>query len=681
MRTIGSFTVAAHGVAAPPGTLSEMQRRLLDLPPDRCVAVVSAPTGSGKSYVFLRAVLDRGERIVFVVPTRRLAENLRDTMAADLRGAGWSEDRIEDKVQVWTSDHTARMKERGVRSVTRWRQMMATGFSGRAGGEIVFLTPEVLLILLMARAPGVGQMDFGPQTFFQFFHRVVFDEFHLVDERMFGLIAPLAVMAGSGLYGTMTRLCLLSATPTDILPTLEALGVPPERVERIEEQVLDAEAVRAAGGRLLHGDVRVELIEAEGGVAALLPDIADAAAEGAARGSRTAVIHDSLRSHEEAERSWAAAAAARGLRFLPDSSISGQRVGADGRNNRERSLAEVDLIVATSTIEVGITLDGLNQLYMEPGFDPASAMQRLGRAGRRGDDAKVVIVIDPKRAARAPWIGRLAGFARERDGRTIAVGELSAAFAAFARLPERLDLPADDLEGAGTPAGGMVTYRTLGARAVWTGALRSWDLISTLNHTSRENQARRIHAAVSGTGRARLRLVAGWLSGIHGPDAPSEVRTWAGSFLAAARRLRDIGPTIRVAEQNGEAEPFLQVQASWLARNSAILERFPVEFTEEGEPLVRIPGRIADHIDGAFRRIGRTAFLPTGGRVLLDLDPLRVWLQECDRALRSNGHIRDGDRRYYEAARALVARTGIIPWEDADDDHGHGPDGAASAIV
>ena len=66
--------IRAHSVPIMASGLSPMQERLLHS--DKFVRLVSAPTGSGKSYAFMRAVLDEGEHVLFIVPTKRLLQNL-----------------------------------------------------------------------------------------------------------------------------------------------------------------------------------------------------------------------------------------------------------------------------------------------------------------------------------------------------------------------------------------------------------------------------------------------------------------------------------------------------------------------------------------------------------------------------------------------------------------------------
>ena len=94
MELITRTIVPRHGVAIGADGLSRMQSALLHTTAP--LALASAPTGAGKSYVYRRA-LERGERVLFVVPTRRLAQNQTEGIRADLRSGGWPERDIERK--------------------------------------------------------------------------------------------------------------------------------------------------------------------------------------------------------------------------------------------------------------------------------------------------------------------------------------------------------------------------------------------------------------------------------------------------------------------------------------------------------------------------------------------------------------------------------------------------------
>ena len=88
--------IRSHSVPTLPSGLSPMQERLLRS--DRYVRLVSAPTGSGKSYAFMRAVLDQSAHVLFIVPTKRLLQNLiedaREQAHEELRIRGVAEGQI-----------------------------------------------------------------------------------------------------------------------------------------------------------------------------------------------------------------------------------------------------------------------------------------------------------------------------------------------------------------------------------------------------------------------------------------------------------------------------------------------------------------------------------------------------------------------------------------------------------
>ena len=76
-----ALTIARHCVAQLDNGLSPLQQALLEEP--RRIRIVDAPTGAGKTYAFQQA-LRNGKRILFIVPTRRLAQNIAASLINDL---------------------------------------------------------------------------------------------------------------------------------------------------------------------------------------------------------------------------------------------------------------------------------------------------------------------------------------------------------------------------------------------------------------------------------------------------------------------------------------------------------------------------------------------------------------------------------------------------------------------
>lgn len=118
-------------------------KQLLDEP--RKVRIVDAPTGAGKTYAFQKALL-QGSRILFIVPTRRLAQNIAASVIHDLIKAGWSATLAEQKLAVWSSDQTAILREQGVEHIRGLRVRQIQQLSPRLQGEseMIVAVPEVL---------------------------------------------------------------------------------------------------------------------------------------------------------------------------------------------------------------------------------------------------------------------------------------------------------------------------------------------------------------------------------------------------------------------------------------------------------------------------------------------------------------------------------------------------------
>ena len=144
------MVIRSHSVPTLPSGLSPMQERLQRS--DKYVRLVSAPTGSGKSYAFMRAVLDEGAHVLFIVPTKRLLQNLMEDARAQaweqLGARGMENARIDawiaDRIIEWsanqTSDGSASL------AATRIRQILGGGT--HSDGRVIFAIPEVVVKMI-----------------------------------------------------------------------------------------------------------------------------------------------------------------------------------------------------------------------------------------------------------------------------------------------------------------------------------------------------------------------------------------------------------------------------------------------------------------------------------------------------------------------------------------------------
>lgn len=239
--------IPAHSVRLLPSGLSGMQENLLRS--DKFVRLVAAPTGSGKSYAFMCAVFDKGAHVLFIVPTKRLLQNLiddaRDQAREILRDRGWQEPAIEawigERILEWSGNQAPEDGE--TLASTRARQALGAG--PHKDGRILFSIPEVVVKMAAGvRVPGASALN--PFWFVRRFDHVIFDEFHTIDDRAFGLACLLACCAVEERQG---RVSLLSATPIDIAPMLERLGIAADNIDVIRERVTTG---HPAGCRPIH---------------------------------------------------------------------------------------------------------------------------------------------------------------------------------------------------------------------------------------------------------------------------------------------------------------------------------------------------------------------------------------------------------------------------------------------
>ena len=425
------LTIARHCVASDPITqLSPLQQALLD--DSRRVRIASAPTGAGKSYAFLRAVAQREQRVLFIVPTRRLAQNLAAGFINDLvREQGWPSVKAEAKVAMWSSDQRLELRARQVEHIGgyRLRQMQALDDT-REGGEIIFAIPEVVSHLLLQRRIETGQAGLGIFDLLNVFDHLVFDEFHTIEARGFGLAALCARLA-SVPFGR-ARVSFLSATPLSIRPVLERLGVAAADIAELEEAVSDI-------GRPLHGDVVLNLSEAPS-LAALVEEQQTAVAAEIAAGRQVVLIYNALADLQRERFVLAPLFDQIGIareRVLVINSIDdSRREGATSLGfhaGRKQNPDDFSILIATASVEMGVTFRAANLLFMEPGFSPLGFLQRYGRAARRGADGQVWVRTDEVMRKRQPWIRELWTWATTRRGQRAGITELTTLLSREAR--------------------------------------------------------------------------------------------------------------------------------------------------------------------------------------------------------------------------------------------------------
>jgi CRISPR-associated endonuclease/helicase Cas3 len=641
--------ITRHCVAQGEDRLSPLQRELIEHPAR--IRIAEAPTGAGKSYAFQRALRDQGQRILFIVPTRRLAQNLASGLVKDLiQDAGWSQAKAEGSVAMWSSEQTATLKAQGVISVNGVRLRQMSDLGSFDGGMIVAI-PEVVSGLLVRRRVEAGQAGEGVFHLLEQFEHIVFDEFHSIEARGFGLAALFARLAAAQLDNRVgfgdARISFLSATPLDLKPTLVEIGVPEEEIALLHEQIVP-------DGRPLHGDVRLSLVDVPSLYDLILAHRKDIAAELAA-GRQVVIVYNRL---VDLEKDLPALA-----RTLPEAGIDTSRVlvinsvrdsiaeslhQAGFAIGRQRDPLTYDLILATASVEMGVTFRNANFMLMEPGFEAMSFLQRYGRAARRGADGQVIVRIDESETRRKPWLRAVVDWAREQSGGRASIAELT-------------QVLTQSVQGEFSRPTAAGTFGRLSSRAKWCTALY-WSVL--LEHPSNRGHRRRHLLAhqPSGTG-ALYRLEQEVRQLAEEPDLAEYVDRWLKLFHAQAFDLRTIEPKVRVVSDTGEAYDYPRV---WLQRETEVLER-GIETGDEIHLQGSIDDYWRDEKDHQAKRAWVCHFPHTAQvqtrpwderlidrwcRALEDIDPYGVDWEDHPRAL--------------EAAKKLVRLTGLVPGHDPE---------------
>ena len=538
-----------------------MQERLLRS--EKLVRLVSAPTGSGKSYAFMRAVFDEGAHVLFIVPTKRLLQNLIDDARDQARQRLHDRGLTGAQIDAWTSERivewSGNQAPDGTESLaaTRVRQILAGGTD--ADGRIIFAIPEVV-VRLMSGIRITGASAVNPFLYVRTFDHIVLDEFHTIDDRSFGLACLVSLLAVTERRAKVT---LLSATPIDVTAILARMDVGSNDLELIAEEVIDG---HESGNRPIHGNVAVTLRECsiresiELGIHAIRASIA--------AGYTVIVIYDSVKQLKQDAPLVRESVRAIGVpehRILCINSIddSARKPGEPPRGRRYADPHKYDVLLCTSSVENGVTFRS-SLMFTEPGYSLAGFVQRVGRVARGAIDGQVIVSLsDHDRRALEP---------SRKEAET-----------AFARTEKDMSF-----------------YR----RASWRGMFWAALFIVAIRRRKMtvqrgaDEHLRRIAPGVVRFVEAKIDEILS-VERVH-PHLPRQAqphKRWVHALLVAALTYRDIGASVCVVDPDGMRHT---VTESFLRRATNI----PLVCTEEdGQHVIRLTSRsLNDEITEATAR-------------------------------------------------------------------------------
>jgi CRISPR-associated endonuclease/helicase Cas3 len=652
------FTIARHAVPVREvyGGLSDLQHAMLH--DEHRIRIFSAPTGAGKSYAFQRGVVRDGLRVLFVVPTRRLAANLAAALRRDLAAGGVAEDAIARRIVIWTSDERRRLEAEDpmVRvGRVRVRQLRQSDLAADEG-RMILATPEgVAWGLLHPPRPDHGDSALNIADVLRGVDHVVFDEFHTIDPRGLGIAAAVAAITSRVRGGA--RLTFLSATPIDVRSALVDFGIDPACITSGRETVVTGAANETPGARAVHGDVEIG-VTVEDDIPALLDRLAPEIrrcldGESGIPPRQLVVIYDSKRELHRDKDALAAVLDRFGVTIderlainSTDDSVD-RDLGAGFTIGSSHDPSAFRVLVATSSVEMGVTFRA-GMMVMQPGHSAASFVQRIGRVARGDEPGRVVVAI-PSKGHQDPDRRRLLGRLAALPPR-VEIGDFVAA--CLESVVENFTPRDGELERE------EMVFARMPARAAWCAALfwaalrRTWTSTTGTRETLdnfRTPKAGRIEVLLRTLEREG-----------------STYAQWARQFVAEATILREIQPSVDIVDPDGNRRT-----VSWLDyASTAELTAMPTRYDTGRDRLevfidepISAAGNVLSRLGGEYRSYEIETIWPhavetdtvSHGRAVDE------FCERLDKALKSR---RSGARRHgcaMKAAAVLVQLTRIVP--------------------
>ncbi|MCK5725763.1 MAG: DEAD/DEAH box helicase, partial [Thiotrichaceae bacterium] len=643
-----SLTIAKHSVARTSSGLSPLQQALLTDPAK--VRIVDAPTGAGKTYAFQKGLIAYQQRILFIVPTRRLAQNIAAGLMNDLvEEEGWSSQLAEKKVAVWSSDETIRLREEGIDNIRGYRIRQWQGLdSTTREGEMIIAIPEVLSYLLIARSLDCGHAGMGVFDVLDGFDHIVFDEFHSIESRGFGMAALFAKLAP---YFGSASVSFLSATPVNIKPVLLALGVAEENIKELKETLVDD-----ADARPLHGDVKLSFSD-DIDLKTVINQQLDLIQKEARADRQVVIIYNALGTLRRDLEGLAKIFSTVGID--PDQVLVINSIDDSGRNHvmrcgfhtgKHQKPDDYSILIATASIEMGVTFRQANTMIMEAGFEPMNFLQRYGRAARRGEDGQVFVCIDSASELRNSWQREIKNWAKLHQNSRQSIQDLTAI------VSKTVEQQASETEQS--------YFGDLDKHAIYTAGLY-WQVL--INHKSNQGH-RKPHLLKHQpkSSKTLFFLIKTVRQLEKSDDYKRYCEKWLQHLFAQALRYRDIGKRVIVIENSGRQ---LHVSRLWLERETNILSTGVWQEDEQGNEIYPIDSELDDYLLDDKKRASREleTYFPHSSEtqeITSNAGLVNQWCRLLKKGMDAEYALEDYPDAM-QAAEKIVRLTGLVPSDES----------------
>ncbi|MGB0861370.1 MAG: type I-D CRISPR-associated helicase Cas3' [Saprospiraceae bacterium] len=367
--------------------LHEVQKRMkLDFEQLPEFTIITAPTGTGKSYAFPFPVLkskkapkgiDDVEQVrgLIVLPTNALISELTESFRKTYKEQGVIVNQLTGP----------ELNKHEVKGHNRWKKAIEIAEES----DILITNPD---LINFAMHGGYHQYHWNNKTattrfssFLDKFNYIIFDEYHLYDEAQIANILTLVKLREFFLQNEKpkkgsvhgVRFLFVSATPEVGLKNIfEEEGY--EHTEIIEQIVNEKNNARA-----IHGELEVEFFDSKdikGLIRSKIPELQEVL-----KTKKALLILNNVRTIQEL--------ASELEPHFKDYEIYQSTGYVSKSENHTEKVEAANLIIATNKAEVGVNYD-VEYCIMETGRFFQNFVQRFGRVSRGDLTGKVVVAVE-----------------------------------------------------------------------------------------------------------------------------------------------------------------------------------------------------------------------------------------------------------------------------------------------
>lgn len=373
--TLGKFPDGKGGFCEHP--LHLVQKRMkedFEKFPD--FTIITAPTGTGKSYAFPFPVLNsknnnsfgglrQRKRGLIVLPTNALINELHENFTDTFK---------EIKVGKLTGKHLNELQKKGF---DRWIEILKISQQN----DLIITNPD---IINYAMHGGYHQKYWGKtgrkefHNFLQVFDYIIFDEYHLYDESQIANILTLTFMRDIFLRENhKIKYLFVSATPEPGLK--EILQDFNFKFEEIIEDVVET----LDNARAIHGKLEVEIHQTNK-FTQLIESKYDEIENEINAGKKVLIIFDTI------------AELFKFSKLISDRFTNYNIIKSTGYASQDEDqnklIKTANIVLATNKVEVGVNY-GIEYVIMQPGKFYRNFVQRFGRVSRGDLSGKIVVAV------------------------------------------------------------------------------------------------------------------------------------------------------------------------------------------------------------------------------------------------------------------------------------------------